>query len=138
MTRRESSATDPRRPPIVAAVSDPTRWPPGTSIVWRSLPGGMVGTVLAMFVLEDADDAVIVCQPAGAPRKRRTGRRGGPQGRNLLPGGWDGSYEDSPFPGPSMVRLHPTGASFSVIRRWDSELGRCRGWYVNLEQPWAR
>lgn len=56
----------------------------------------------------------------------------------MLPGGWDGGYRDSVFPGPSTVRLHPTGSPFSVIRDWDEERGRCRGWYANLEQPWMR
>lgn len=93
---------------------------------------------MAAVVIEDDPDAVVLFQPAGAPRKHRTGRRGGPGGRNMLPGGWDGGYRDSAFPGPSSVRLHPVGARYSVIRTWDDAAQEFRGWYVNLEQPWVR
>jgi len=119
-------------------VAELRRWEPGASVVWRSLPDGMVGTVFAAFVVEDCPDAVVLFQPAGAPRKRRTGRRGGPSGRNMLPNGWDGGYQESTFPGPSVVRLHPPGAPFSVIRSWSADEGGFQGWYINLEQPWER
>jgi predicted RNA-binding protein associated with RNAse of E/G family len=35
-----------------------------------------------------------------------------------------------------VVRLHPIGQSYSVIRTWRDD--RFVGWYVNLEQPWQR
>ena len=37
-----------------------------------------------------------------------------------------------------MVRLHPIGRSYSVIRTWLEGEERFHGWYVNLEQPWIR
>jgi len=115
-----------------------SRWSPGAKVVWRSLPGGTVGTVLATFVIEDNPEAIVLFQPRGAPRRHRTGRRGGPSGRNMLPDGWDGAYEDTTLLGPSMVRLHPPGESYSVIRSWDESHQAMHGWYVNLEQPWIR
>jgi predicted RNA-binding protein associated with RNAse of E/G family len=37
-----------------------------------------------------------------------------------------------------MVRLHPVGRPYSVMRSWLVEEERYHGWYVNLEQPWTR
>ena len=56
----------------------------------------------------------------------------------MLPDGWDGGYDEVPFRGPSVVRVHPIGQSFSVIRNWDPGEQLFSGWYVNLEQPWIR
>lgn len=109
-------------------------WSKGSEVVWRSLPAGQVATVLSTFVVEDSSDVIALFQPAAAPCQRRTGRRGGPSGRNMLPDGWDGGYEETSFRGPSVVRLHPIGQSYSVIRSWDAGRKAFSGWYVNLEQ----
>lgn len=97
-----------------------------------------MGFVLAGRVLVDDADAIAIEQPVGAPVFRRAGRRGGPRGRMLLPGAWEGSHEEATWSGPHMVRLHPVGRSYSVIRAWVATEDRFDGWYVNLEQPWRR
>jgi len=56
----------------------------------------------------------------------------------MLPGGWDGHHDDFAWRGPGMIRLHPIGCAYSVLRRWNPDTGRYQGWYVNLEQPWRR
>lgn len=89
-------------------------------------------------MLLDDDEVAAVVQPTGSTITRRVGERGGPQGRSLLPGTWDGSREESTWDRPPSVRLHPVDRSYSVIRSWVSEEERFTGWYVNLEQPWSR
>lgn len=56
----------------------------------------------------------------------------------MIPGGWDGRHEDFVWPGPGMIRLHPVGGAYSVVRQWAPDPGRYEGWYVNLEQPWRQ
>lgn len=113
-------------------------FPAGAPIVWRSrLPDG-IGFVFACRVLADDDLAAVVLQPTGAAVARRVGSRGGPRGRSMLPGGWDGSRAVAVWEQAPTVRLHPLGRSYSVIRTWLEEERRFHGWYVNLEQPWAR
>lgn len=88
-------------------------------------------------MLLDEDEVAAVVQPTGSTITRRGGERGGPKGRSLLPGTWDGSREGSTSDRPPSVRRHPVGRSYSVIRSWVSE-ERFTGWYVNLERPWSR
>lgn len=110
----------------------------GAEIVWRSRPGGAVGYVFGCRVVLDEPDVAVVVQPKGSPISRRVAQRGGPNGRSLLPGSWDGSRQSSRWDRPPCVRLHPVGRSYSVIRTWSTEEGRFEDWYVNLEQPWVR
>lgn len=37
-----------------------------------------------------------------------------------------------------VTRLHLPNSMISVLREWDSDDQRYRGWYVNLEAPWKR
>ena len=113
-------------------------WPAGSGVVWRSRPHGRLGFVFACRVIVDEPDAVVILQQPGAPISRRAGKRGGPGGRTLLPGGWDGQRATSVWEGPPKVRLHPTGSAYSVIRAWQQATGSFVGWYVNLELPWER
>jgi hypothetical protein len=110
----------------------------GTEIVWRSRPKGEIGYVFGCRVLVDDPDMVAIVQPTGAPVVRRLGARGGPQGRTLLPDKWNGKRATSVWNQPPVVRLHPVGRSYSVIRTWVAAERRFAGWYVNLEQPWVR
>ena len=111
----------------------------GAAIVWRSRPDRGIGFVFACRVLADEPDRIAVVQPTGAPVARRVGRRGGPGGRAMVPGGWDGtSRAVTAWDGPPSCRVHPVGRAYSVIRWWDANTGRHQGWYVNLEQPWVR
>lgn len=114
----------------------PTPFEHGAPIVWRSRPGGEIGFVFGGRVVLDNDDVAAVVQQMGDPVVRRVGARGGPQGRSLLPGGWNGQREHSQWQHDPVVRLHPIGRAYSVIRSWKDD--HFVGWYVNLEQPWKR
>lgn len=113
-------------------------FPVGAPIVWRSRLDDGIGFVFACRVVADDNTVVALVQPTGATVSRREGRRGGPRGRSMLPDGWDGSRTVSVWERAPMVRLHPIGRSYSVIRTWLEADRRFRGWYVNLEQPWVR
>lgn len=93
--------------------------------------------MIPFVVIEDSPEAIVLFQQPGSICKRRSGPRGGPRGRMLLVDQWDGSHTDVEWKGPSGVaRLHLRNSMISVLREWDSEVGRYRGWYVNLEAPW--
>ena len=85
----------------------------GDQVVWRSLPEGNVGYVFPATIVCDDDDVIGLFQHTGSTCKKRTGKRGGPAGRNMLPGGWDGGYSDREWTGRSNLHLHkmPTGQS---------------------------
>ena len=89
-------------------------------------------------MLLDEPDVVAVVQSPGSPIMRRMADRGGPNGRSLVPGTWDGTRRQSHWERPPVVRLHPIGRAYAVIRTWLAEEERFDGWYVNLEQPWIR
>lgn len=110
---------------------------PGTTAVWRSIHDGYVGCTIPAVVVCDDEDAIALYQPPGVTCKVRTGRRGGPTGRLMLPDGWDGGYRDRHWIG-SSVRVHFLKPGYSIVRGWDAERAQFSGWYVNLELPWRR
>lgn len=116
----------------------PTPFAAGSSVVWRSRPGGVVGYVCGCRVLLDEPGVIALLQPTGAPISRRGGTRAGPRGRSLPSREWDGSRLTGTWDYPPTVRLHPVGRSYSVIRTWVQADQEFTGWYVNLEQPWTR
>lgn len=145
VTRKEATLLDHdyteadgsrRRPRQTLDVEQSEPFPVGASVVWRSRPAGAVGFVFACRVLADRPDVAAILQPTGAPISTRVGKRGGPRGRSLL--SWDGTREERVWNQSPVVRLHPVGRSYSVIRTWHTSEARYRGWYVNLEQPWVR
>jgi len=111
---------------------------PGASVVWRSRPGGRIGYTLSAWVVADTPVYTVLYQPAGSICMQRTGVRGGPNGRNLIEATWDGGYEAVVWAGPSTLHLHRYGAGYTIIRRWDADLNRAVGWYLNLDAPWQR
>lgn len=114
-------------------------------VVWRVVHAASVahavphvGYTVTMLLIEDSPTFTVLLQPAGSPVKRRSGRRGGPRsGRLMLPGGWDGRYEDRVWT-RNTVRAHSRAQGYSVIRDWNSDALQYNGWYVNLEVPWVR
>ncbi len=109
----------------------------GAPVVLRSVFDDHVGAVIPSVVVADASDHVALYQPEGTTLLTRTGRRGGPQGRNMYPGGWDGGHQETPWRGPGVLRVHRRGDPWSVWR-WRDGAGWRPGCYVNLEQPWRR
>lgn len=109
-------------------------------VLWRSIHDGRPGFVTPNYVVEDSEETVAIFQPSGVTYMLPVGERGGPRGRNLVPGSWDGAYEERTWDGPGCLRLHLPGTAISVLRWWHPELERYEswGWYVNLELPWTR
>jgi uncharacterized protein len=109
----------------------------GQGVVWRSLPGGSIGTVMPVTVVCDGAGIVGLFQQTGSIRKRRTGKRGGPGDRVMLE--WDGGHTDSVWSPPrSNLHLHKLGTKHKVTRSWNEQLGVYEGWYVNIETDWTR
>ena len=96
----------------------------GDQVVWRSLPEGNVGYVFPATIVCDDDDVIGLFQHTGSICKKRTGKRAGPGGRNMLPGGWDGGYSDREWTGRSNLHLHKMGSGHTVIRSWDPDQQR--------------
>lgn len=112
-------------------------WVRGDRVIWRSCHGDHVGCVFPATVVVDGEDLVLH-QPRGTVCKVRSGQRGGPRGRNLLPGGWDGRHVDRVWERPDMIHVAVAPTGFRVSRRWDPGERRFQGWFVNLEEPWRR
>lgn len=111
----------------------------GQEVVWRSRPQGEVGYTIPLTVVEDSAEAIALVQRDGCTCMRRTGARGGPNGRSMLPGGWDGGHAPVRWaPGHDTVRVHVPGTAHSVIRHWHAGTAQFEGWYINLELPWTR
>lgn len=115
-------------------------------VAWRSVletsPAhgvAHVGYMATMIVVEDSPSLTVLLQAAGSPVKRRSGLRGGPDPARpmMLPGGWDGGYEDRTWT-KNTVRAHSWARGYSIIRDWNSGEQAHEGWYVNLEAPWVR
>ena len=108
--------------------------------MWRSVHEGRPGFVTPAIVVEDSEETIALFQPTGSTFKDRAGERGGPRGRNHLPGSWDGTYSDNTWTGPGCLRVHVPGTAISILRWWHPDLERYEGWgwYVNLELPWQR
>ena len=108
-------------------------WERGSSVAVRSRPDGVIGYCLPAIVVADTDRLVALFQPEGTVCKRRTGRRSGPRGRNLL--AWDGSHEDIVTDYSSLHVWVPDDA-YWVICGWDG--AAFDGFYINLAEPWRR
>lgn len=112
-------------------------WQRGSEVVWRSLVDGHVGAAIPTVLVEHSERHAALFQPAGTSMLIRTGRRGGPTGRVMYPGGWDGGHELVPWRGVGVLRVHRFGDPFSVWRWLDPD-GWRPGCYVNIELPWRR
>lgn len=125
-------------------VTDDGGFDRGTSIVFREVVpeafGGLPdhpGLVYSAIVIADHPSAIVTFQPVGGPLMRRTGTRGGPRGRNIIRGGWDGGHRADVWRGDSVVRVHRAGEPWSTWR-WTRDGAWLPGFYLNLEAPWRR
>lgn len=107
----------------------------GQAIVWRSITGGVIGTVRACRVVRD-DEIVAFTVLPGYPFVQRTGKRGGPGDRQLLE--WDGGYRDRPWSDNRVLSLYRPGDACSVELFWRDADDAFLGWQVNLQLPWRR
>ncbi|PJJ72674.1 uncharacterized protein DUF402 [Diaminobutyricimonas aerilata] len=109
---------------------------PETALIrWRH--GDRISGAYPTHVITDTAEEVALWQPAGVVGWRSSGDRGGPRGRNMLPGGWDGAYEPHEWTGDGVLRVYRPGDPWSVWR-WLGDDGWSSHFYVNLETPWRR
>jgi hypothetical protein len=107
-----------------------------TTLRWVS--GTQVTGANPCEVVSQDERRVALFQRAGSVWQRATGDRGGPRGRNMLPGGWDGGHEPREWTGEGVLRLHEFGTPWSVWRWIGSDGEWLPQFYVNLEDPWRR
>jgi hypothetical protein len=109
----------------------------GEQLWLRSVFEDHVGAVVPSVVVADSAAETALFQPPGTTLLIRTGRRGGPNGRNMFPSGWDGGHAEVPWTGDGVLRVHRAGQPWSTWR-WLDATGWRPGFYVNLERPWVR
>jgi hypothetical protein len=108
----------------------------GDPVIWRSLPGDVVGTVKACRVVRDDADLTALTILPGYPFAQRSGVRGGPDGRQLLE--WDGGYRERTWHTNRVLILYRAGDAHSVELLWREIDDAFLGWHVNLQVPWRR
>ena len=133
---RERDEAPPRTP--IPASGAEGRCQPGAAVAWRSVVDGVVGTAHPMRVVRDAPELIALYLSPGARSRRRAGQRGGPRGRQLLPGGWSGRYEERTWTAYRVLLLYRPGDAHSVWLFWPEGEAALHHWYVNLEAPWRR
>jgi hypothetical protein len=89
-------------------------------------------------VLADDGDLVVLFQPPKTPHRERSGERGGPRGRNMVRGGWDGGHTEREWRGDGVVLVHRWSQPWSVWRWVDGDGVWSSHFYVNFERPWTR
>lgn len=99
--------------------------------------GRAVGFTVAGSVITDSADFSVVATTPGSDVRTRAGSGSGPNARIVLPGDWDGSYNETGWFGATVVRVHARNQSWSVWRWHDGDLWQ-PDWYINLESPWKR
>ena len=107
------------------------------SAILRWISEGRLSGAYQHYVLEDSERCVALWQPSGTIGRVATGQRGGPRGRNMMPGGWDGNYTDRVWTGDGVLRVYVPGQPWSTWR-WLTADGWTDYAYVNLEAPWVR
>jgi len=112
-------------------------WEPGAVVLWRSVKDGVVDVAIPCRVVRDTPDLAALYLCPGTHGRRRKGHRGG-SGRQLLPGGGTGAYEDYVWHTNRALFLHRPGEAHSVGVCWREADGAFQYWYVNLEDPWRR
>jgi uncharacterized protein len=92
--------------------------------------GRVYGAVPGRVVADD-DGVVALWVAPGTPVRRPRGRTAI---ADLAAGAW--RPERTTWQPPGVLMLHPRGAAHSLWHFWRGD-GRFRGWYGNLELPWA-
>lgn len=120
-------------------------WARGDVVVLRNVsetdPGHHVrhvGYAHTARVIVDDGDVVVLHQPPKTPHIERNGVRGGPRGRNLVRGGWDGTHSEREWRGDGVVFVHRREQPWSVWRWIDDDGVWSSHFYVNFERPWTR
>lgn len=91
-----------------------------------------------VYLLADDDDVIATFEPGGTEAMHSTRTKGGPRGRNLVPGTPHTGFAPGIWTGPGVVRLHRPGQEWSTWRWIDARREWSDTWYVNLEEHWLR
>jgi hypothetical protein len=90
------------------------------------------------LVIEDSAEVIALFEPSGALGAHTMRAKGGPRGRNLLPGDANSEFATNEWFGDGVLRVHRPGQDWSTWRWLDADRGWSANWYVNLEEPWVR
>ncbi len=106
-------------------------WKPGDAVVRREIVGGVPWLGWMVNVVEDSPDLLATYSPSGSPFHFPEGNWPTRDGRHPWHGygGWQGS---------GTLMLQRPGDCYAVWLFWDGPDREFRGWYVNLESPFAR
>lgn len=111
---------------------------PETPATLRWMHEDHAESVHPVLVVEDSADAIVLYEAGGTVGMHSGREKGGPRGRNLLPGAAAADYLPGTWTGDGVLRVHVPGQPWSVWR-WLDAAGRWSDrWYVNLEEPWLR
>ncbi|TAK25266.1 MAG: DUF402 domain-containing protein [Chloroflexota bacterium] len=135
---RASVATLPRLRCDPEVARKTMRYDPGAAVVWRSVKDGVVDAANPCRVVRDDDALIALYVCPGTRCRRRKGRRGGPSGRQMLPDGWTGEYEDWAWHTHRALFLYRSGDAHSTGLFWREADRVFLYWYVNLEAQWRR
>lgn len=91
-----------------------------------------------VYLLTDTADVIATFEPGGTVAMHSSRPRGGPRGRNLVPGTEHTGFEPGVWSGEGVVRVHRPTQPWSTWRWLSAGRTWSDTWYVNLEEPWAR
>ena len=91
-----------------------------------------------VYLLGEGADCVAVFEPGGSVSMNSTRPKGGPRGRNLVPGTAHTGFAPDVWRGDGVLRLHRPGQAWSTWRWLGHDRTWRSSWYVNLEEPWVR
>lgn len=116
------------------------RWRPGDTVLYRSMIIGRPLVTIAVTVVADEPDLLVLYRPTGAPYRELVTDEGHSLPRVMRPDAvhsLSGREMDGVWPhGPSLL-LTPTGAAHAILLNWSADWVFQR-WYVNLQQPTGR
>lgn len=91
-----------------------------------------------VYVLEQSPTHIATFERSRTAAMHSTRPKGGPRGRNLLPGTPHTGFTESVWTGHGVVRVHVPGQPWSTWRWIGPDRSWSPHWYVNLEEPWLR
>jgi hypothetical protein len=91
-----------------------------------------------VYLLEDSAEVIATFEPGGTVGMHSTRPKGGPRGRNLVPGTPHTGFAPGVWTGEGALRVHRPGQPWSTWRWLSARRTWSESWYVNLEEPWVR
>ena len=104
----------------------------------RWMHEGHVESAHPVYLLADTAETITTFEPGGSIAMHSSRPKGGPRGRNLLPGTPHTGFEPGTWTGEGVLRVHRSGQPWSTWRWLSAGRTWSEYWYVNLEEPWLR